>query len=307
MTMPRMSRRRTVSGGYWAELKTDKDLGRERVSLTIQVSISAMSDQAERLRRGGVMHLHGALDATATDQITEAFEGSVANPGRPRTFFAGPEQFFEAGGNEQSRPRYLDLLCGTDAADMVRSSSGVAGQPLVGVWISLDALPKEYALEFVRGLHRGTLYNGAAFDPVDDTAPLFADGAMPRLPNIQADRDAFDIVSWDIAPGDIVVFNLAIPHDGAGTAAGDALIFHTAAAHGGGAFLPGLRRRRLTLRLFGDDVVRVAHPQIRPNTHAVASREEVSPPSTVTMSRTPANAMSACRWARRSGEAASAM
>ena len=65
---------------------------------------------------------------------------------------------------------------------------------------------------------------------------------MPRLPDIQAERDRFDIVSWDVDPGDILVFHLGALHGGAGTAA-------------------GLRRRTVSLRFMGPDVAFDGRPR----------------------------------------------
>ena len=110
------------------------------------------------------------------------------------------------------------------------------GDQLVAVWTCLDALPKAHCLEFVRGSHRGELFNGSAFDARDDTSPLYTRSPLPRLPDIQAQRDDFDILSWDVARGDLIVFHLGILHGGAGTAS-------------------GMRRRTVSRSFLGPDVV----------------------------------------------------
>jgi hypothetical protein len=49
--------------------------------------------------------------------------------------------------------------------------------------------PKQNALEIIRGSHRGPRYDGTTFrDPNDPTQPLHGGGAMPRLPDIEAQR-----------------------------------------------------------------------------------------------------------------------
>jgi ectoine hydroxylase-related dioxygenase (phytanoyl-CoA dioxygenase family) len=116
------------------------------------------------------------------------------------------------------------------------------GSQLVACWISLDPLPKRHSLEFVRGSHRGTLYNGSAFAESDDTAPLYRDSLLPRLPDIEADRSQWDIISWDIAPGDLIFFHLGVLHGGAGAE-------------------PGMRRRTVSLRFLGPDVVYDGRPR----------------------------------------------
>jgi ectoine hydroxylase-related dioxygenase (phytanoyl-CoA dioxygenase family) len=117
----------------------------------------------------------------------------------------------------------------------------VDGEQIAVVWISFDAVPRERSLEFVAGSHRGPMYDGSAFDPADDTAPIYGDGSLPRLPDIEANRAAWEIVSFAVEPGDVIVF-------------------HPALLHGGAATQAGARRRTLSLRFFGAD----AHYAKRP-------------------------------------------
>lgn len=146
--------------------------------------------------------------------------------GRERIFYLGEQLFMKYGGHARRTPWHQDL-----------SYLPFAGDTVIGVWISLGDLPREACLEFVRGSHRGVLYNGASYlDPNDDTHPLYPDSDMPRLPDVQAGRDAWDIVSWDISRGDLIVF-------------------HLGTLHGGGGTSPGIERRSLTLRFIGEEAV----------------------------------------------------
>jgi ectoine hydroxylase-related dioxygenase (phytanoyl-CoA dioxygenase family) len=145
--------------------------------------------------------------------------------GQERLWYLGEQLFLKEGGHSRRTPWHQDT-----------SYLRMMGDGLVACWISLDALPKANCLEFVRGSHRGELYNGSAFAAHDDTAPLYKVSPLPRLPDIQAERDGFDILSWDVTPGDLIVFHLGTLHGGAGTA-------------------PGLRRRTISLRFLGADVV----------------------------------------------------
>ena len=119
------------------------------------------------------------------------------------------------------------------------------GSQLVAFWISFEPIPRSAALEFVRGSHRGALYNTSRFDADDPTLPIFEvapgeDGYLPRLPDIEAERDAHDIVAWATEPGDVIAF-------------------HTSMLHGGGATDAATpERRTLTLRFFDEDCT-VAH------------------------------------------------
>jgi hypothetical protein len=56
-------------------------------------------------------------------------------------------------------------------------------------WISFEAVPKPNALEMIKGSHRGILYDGTNFlDANDPTAPLHGGSALPRLPDVEAER-----------------------------------------------------------------------------------------------------------------------
>lgn len=121
----------------------------------------------------------------------------------------------------------------------------VDGRNMIRFWITLDASPAESQLEFIKGSHNGVLYNGSRFEEDDDTLPLYVGSDMPILPDIQADRANWDILSWDITPG-------------------DALLFHPAILHGGAQNAEGQRRRTIALTFFGDD----AHFAVRPNSFA---------------------------------------
>lgn len=225
----------------------------------------------ETLERDGVVHLPGALTPAAFEKLEAAVEWNLANPSPSAVQFYPnePARFFEDRGYRHShlvRDIGLDsmmaALWGVDrlwylGEQLFLKDGGASrrtpwhqdtsylrmlGSQLVACWVSLDRLPKEHCLEFVRGSHKGALYNGSAFAAHDDTAPLYKRSKLPRLPDIQADRDAYDIVSWDFEPGDIIVFHLGVLHGGAGAA-------------------PGLRRRTISLRFLGPDVVFDGRPR----------------------------------------------
>ncbi len=151
--------------------------------------------------------------------------------GVDRMWYLGEQLFLKEGGAARRTPWHQDT-----------SYLRMLGSQLVACWISLDPLPKEHCLEFVRGSHQGVMFNGSAFAAHDDTAPLYKKSKLPRLPDIQAERDGFDILSWDVDPGDVIVFHLGTLHGGAGTA-------------------PGLRRRTVSLRFLGPDVVFDGRPR----------------------------------------------
>ena len=121
----------------------------------------------------------------------------------------------------------------------------VAGNQFSSVWITLDPLSKDECLEFVVGSHKETMFDG--FDPRnpgDPTSGFYNEG-LPILPDIEANRGDFPIVSWELAPGDII---LSSP----------------STIHGGGPTHLNSQRRALAIRTFGDDVVLAERPSSQP-------------------------------------------
>ncbi|GCD39526.1 hypothetical protein OEIGOIKO_07382 [Streptomyces chrestomyceticus JCM 4735] len=118
-----------------------------------------------------------------------------------------------------------------------------AGEHWGNAWISFQHVPKHNSLEVVRGSHRGVQYDGTTFDLDDPTEPLHGGGVLPRLPDIDAElaagRDThdvpYDVLSWAVDPGDVLVLHPRSLHGGAGVDAG----------------CPD--RHTLVLRFFGDD------------------------------------------------------
>lgn len=220
----------------------------------------------ETFQRDGVVYLPQVLDKAALDAALESWTWSLANPalggkvpqandstfyqdlynprvldgyramleaspipaicaklwGKDDVWFMYEQVFLKEGGDTRRTPWHQD-----------GSYLPVGGIDNAVCWISFDPLSKEDSLEFIPGSHKGALYNGSSFELGDDTAPLYKVSDLPRLPDIEAQRDKYEIVSWATQPGDLIVFDFATLHGGAATRAGQ-------------------RRRTLTLRFFGE-------------------------------------------------------
>jgi ectoine hydroxylase-related dioxygenase (phytanoyl-CoA dioxygenase family) len=150
--------------------------------------------------------------------------------GTPDVWFMYEQVFLKEGGESRRTPWHQDS-----------SYLAVGGDDLAVAWITFDAQTKEDSLEFVKGSHKGTLYDGSRFDLDDETLPIYPGDQLPRLPDIEAHRGDFDIVSFAVEPGDVVMF-------------------HPKMLHGGGATHMGKRRRTLTLRFFGKNAFYETRP-----------------------------------------------
>ena len=234
-----------------------------------------MNELAARFRQDGVVHIAGALDRRAMDLAEEAFSWSLAHPGpAARAVLAGvPGEFYQDHANPNAFAAYRSLLSDTCITDLVAEVLGsehlwlmyeqvwlkdgekrrtpwhqdlgyipLEGDHLATLWTNLDPVAKEDSLELIPGSHHGPLYNPTAFNPNDVSASMFADGVWPRLPDIESERDKWPIVSWEMKPGDVLIFHLAMLHGGAGT------------RNEG-------RRRSLSLRFFGDHAYCAGRPE----------------------------------------------
>lgn len=218
--------------------------------------------------RDGAVCLRGALDAASLASLFDAWSWSMHNRGPLATpLLQGRDDGWQDLCNPHALPQYRTALLQTPLADLTAALWGepdvwfmyeqvfhkiggsaartpwhqdtsyltVNGAHLLAMWISFESIPAPLSLEFVRGSHRTALYNTSRFDKADPTAPIFASATMPRLPDIEAQRSAFDIFSFAVAPGDVVVFHPSMLHGGAPTDP-----HHP-------------ERRTLTLRFFGPD------------------------------------------------------
>ncbi|HQR48896.1 MAG TPA: phytanoyl-CoA dioxygenase family protein [Steroidobacteraceae bacterium] len=224
----------------------------------------------------GVACIRGALDATALELAERTFQWSLDHPGpSARQVLAGrPGAFYQDHANPDALPMHLALLRDTGLAELAALVLGseslwllyeqiwlkqggdtlrtpwhqdlpyipLEGNHVATMWVPLDPVRRECALEFVRASHRGPLFNPTAFDPDDPAAAMYADGVWPPLPDVESDRAAWPIVAWAVEPGDVILFHMAMLHGGAPTRAGE-------------------RRRTISLRFFGDHAYCAGRPE----------------------------------------------
>lgn len=90
----------------------------------------------------------------------------------------------------------------------------VDGDQVCSLWTPLDTVSKETCVEFVAGSHRwGKWYTPRRF--VDDRDnPTSNEGET--IPDFDSRRDEFKFLSWDMEPGDCIVFHALTVHGAAG-------------------------------------------------------------------------------------------
>lgn len=106
----------------------------------------------------------------------------------------------------------------------------VRGHDMARVWLTCDPSPRDVTVEVVRGSHMwNVVYDTATMAASSSVATTdegsdfsysgIGDGRLPAVPDIEAHRGSFDIIGFDVQPGDAVVFHGNILHGASGRAA----------------------------------------------------------------------------------------
>ena len=235
------------------------------------------SELIEQFQRDGVVVLRQMVDSTLLAELAEGVEQNLSEPGEWANDYTpdgSTGRFFGDYVNWQRISSYrraaLDSALPVVARELMRSETvrffhehvlvkepGTSeitpwhhdepyyctdGTQNVSLWISLDPVPIAAGLEFVVGSHRWD----RRFVPrkfVDATAYAAADLGFELVPDVDADRARYDIVAFDITPGDVLAFHFRTLHSAPGTAG--------RTSH---------RRRAVSLRYLGDDAVFAERP-----------------------------------------------
>jgi ectoine hydroxylase-related dioxygenase (phytanoyl-CoA dioxygenase family) len=237
----------------------------------------------------GAVLIKGCLNQQQLARCREAFDWIIENPGpHASRMYKGTEQQSQVdNANPLAKDRLHGLVAslrlgklfagiwGSEhvwyfAEEVFLKRGGKAGRTLwhqdtsylpwagmhwANAWISFEAVPKQNALEVIRGSHRGIRYDGTTFkDPKNPTDPLHGGDALPRLPDVEAERSlnpaAYDILAWATEPGDVVVL-------------------HPGSLHGGAAVDDAFPdRHTLVLRFFGDDATFSPLPEVSKSGYA---------------------------------------
>ena len=217
----------------------------------------------------GAVCIRGLFTPAQIDDLRAGIDANLAQPS-PRAKVASraddPGLFIEDFCNWQSNEHYrrfiFDSALAEAAARLMRSDTArlyhdhmltkesgtrqrtpwhqdqpyynIDGRQNVSFWIPVDAVARDSTLEFVAGSHLGPWLMPRSF--MDSQARWFPEGTLADLPDIEARRDRYKVIGWEVRPGDAIAFHMLTLHAAAGVPAGQ-------------------RRRVFSVRLLGDDIV----------------------------------------------------
>ena len=233
---------------------------------------AAAADDIHRFRRDGVVLLRGVFSEWV-ETLRNGLQRNLDDPQQYafpcESNPAGePGRFFDSYCNWQLIPEYLDYISHSCAASIAgqfmdteyaqffhehafMKAAGtqratpwhqdlpyycIDGFKTASVYVSLDHADADVAVQFVKESHR---WRQLFYPRVFEDGSSFNDdqpgSRLEPVPDIDANREQYDIAAWSLEPGDAIVFDFRTLH---GT--GNAVVKDT--------------RRAFSTRWLGDDV-----------------------------------------------------
>lgn len=220
---------------------------------------SVTQEDIDTFATDGVVCMRGVIGGEWIDRLSAGVTATLADPSPRSRLWNTDEHGRESRYDSQvwkSRPEYEDFIFNSPlagiAGELMQSTRvnfyfdamfvrmpgvqfrtpfhqdepywSIEGFQAISSWMPLVPVAKESCLEIVRGSH---LWNenyqqenfGAMVGDERDMVD-FGDDAIP-FPDIEGERDRYDIASWDMEPGDVICFNARCVHGGSGNLAPD--------------------------------------------------------------------------------------
>jgi ectoine hydroxylase-related dioxygenase (phytanoyl-CoA dioxygenase family) len=228
-----------------------------------------MQEHIDDFQRNGVVCLRGLLSPDEVELVRQGIDANLAQPS-PRAKVASrpddPGRFVEDFCNWQENGAYRRFIfespIGPVGRQLMQSQTvrlyhdhmltkesstrqrtpwhqdqpyyNIEGRQNCSLWIPVDPVSRASTLECVAGSHLGPWLMPRSF--LDVQARWFPEGSLADLPHIEARREQYPIVGWEMQPG-------------------DAVCFHMLTLHAAGGVEGAQRRRVFSVRLLGDDIV----------------------------------------------------
>lgn len=213
-------------------------------------------------RRDGGVWIPGLIAPAWLRLIEQGISRNLKRPGPLAKMHepGDPGEFFDDYCNYQVIPEYQILLAESPIVDVMAKLLGserlwlycdqifvkegysqrtrwhqdepywvAQGEDMASMWIATQPLSEEETLEFIRGSRVLPSFDHRMAPDGEAQPP----GKAPPIPDVEQERDKWDIVSHASRPGDV-------------------LVFHPGVLHGGGAMREGGFRSSLGLRMFGE-------------------------------------------------------
>lgn len=206
-------------------------------------------------RHDGFVKIPGLISTEWQKRLREGIEQNLAKPG-PNAHIINKDDagnlFFEDAGTWQQNLHYRDYCMTSDMPEIAAILTGsktlrlffdnlfvkdhglcaptpwhqdLPYTPLMGtfcgLWGTLDQMPRRDSIEFIRGSHRWK----KSYRPTEFTTRSLGQErtgfeSLEMLPDIENNRHEYDIVGWDLKPGDGIAFDGSAIHSSSSNTSG---------------------------------------------------------------------------------------
>ena len=199
-------------------------------------------EEIAAFERDGALLLRGAIDTAWQERLRAAVARELE---RPQTFFGRrllwrSDPDFASFCKESPAPLIAAELFGSAKVNLFMdqlfakapgetSRTGwhndlpywpLKGWQVLTIWVALDPVMKENgAFEFIRGSHKWNRRYQPFYPDAHGGILKFKGAKGERydpLPDFEAERDRYDIVSWSMQPGDVIAFHAMTIHGATG-------------------------------------------------------------------------------------------
>lgn len=239
-------------------------------------------------RKNGAVCLRGIFDQKWIDKVKSGIEKNRLSPsqyGESLKGEGGPGIYFDDYCNWRNIPEFEDYVYNSPAAEIAgrlmesqyaafyhehvlvkepgtfketpwhhdQSYYPIDGFKVCSIWMPVDPVPESISIQFVAGSHQWKDW----FYPKKFATSLNyikekneEDKPYKDVPDIDSNKDNYNILSWDVEPGDCIVFHMKTLHAAPGNSS------------------ECLQRRVLSTRWLGDDAMMAARPwKVSPPTY----------------------------------------
>ena len=227
-------------------------------------------------RRDGIVCLRGFFDADWVEHLREQVDADMIRPSPMRknvddkkgekgfffdTFISHHMEGFEKAVRESPGAEIAGQLMGSNKINLLFDQLlikdpgattrtvwhhdatywPVAGDQICTLWLALDPVTHDTgAVEYIKGSHlSGQRYLAVSFNPDEKYKE-----DLPEVPDIEANRKDYNIVWFDLEPGDCTIHHALTLHGAPGNASNS------------------MRRRAYVIRWTGDDVTYNPRPNL---------------------------------------------
>ena len=203
----------------------------------------------DQYNKNGVAIIRNAISLYWLKKLSIGIEKNFKNPSKYKCIYEktdGKEIFFDDYCNWQRIKEYKDFFFSSNIANIAaqlmqskkvnifhehvlikepgatkktpwhqdQSYYCVNGKDNCSLWIPLDPISKDICPEFILSSHKWdrqflpTKFFGDSYEQQDKE--------FEKIPDIDSNRGLYDIISWSLAPGDLIAFNFATVHGAPG-------------------------------------------------------------------------------------------